>query len=427
MDGEDRGPGTGEPPASSRIAVLDGFRGYAILAVVLVHLLGASGVLVRAEGTGLGVAIWGLLGNALDTFFIISAFVLFLPVVRRGGDLGGAVNFWVARCVRLLPAFWVAIALTLLLAFALPPTADYVSPSFAEIAGHLTMLQMPIHFVDAGFRVGFAINGPVWLVSVVIAFYLLLPLIARPYFRHPLVGLGIAAAITIGWKLLLGHRPDLLEPLTNVPVAAIWLFGIDQFPSWVFSFGLGMTGAWAYVQATRRWPAATLARFSVFALLPVLIGIIATAYVRGGYALETTGYISQYARTFPFETMADSILHAALFGIVAVGPLWMQRPFANRTTARLADLSYGVYLFHFILITYAISLLSPPEGGSLGDLLLWIALILPASLLLAWLSRRYVEMPALNRVRPWLTRRKEERAGPTSAPLDTEQPLSSSP
>ena len=54
-----------------RLPVLDGVRGYAILGVVAMHLLGAAGF-AQQRGTTADIVIWGLLGNVIDAFFIIS-------------------------------------------------------------------------------------------------------------------------------------------------------------------------------------------------------------------------------------------------------------------------------------------------------------------------------------------------------------------
>ncbi len=74
-----------------RVPVLDGFRGYAILGVVSLHLLLLSKV--ATPGTHVSLITWGVLGNIVDTFFIISGFVIFLPVVFRDGRLGSIRDF----------------------------------------------------------------------------------------------------------------------------------------------------------------------------------------------------------------------------------------------------------------------------------------------------------------------------------------------
>jgi peptidoglycan/LPS O-acetylase OafA/YrhL len=137
-----------EPPVRTvsgtpRLPALDGFRAYAIMGIVAVHLLGASGVIKEANGTTLGVILWSTFGNTLDAFFIISGFVLFLPTVVRGGEFGSKVSFWIGRGVRLLPAYWLVIAVCLLLLAVAPPIAGYPFPPLWSIATHLTVMQLP--------------------------------------------------------------------------------------------------------------------------------------------------------------------------------------------------------------------------------------------------------------------------------------------
>ena len=121
-----------EPTAASRSDAhayrrSTGFVLTRILGVVAVHLLGASGVLAATAGTGTAVAIWAVLGNSIDIFFIISGFVLFLPTVRRNGEFGSKARFWIGRAVRLFPAYWLVLAIMVaLLAVgpAMPGTGD---------------------------------------------------------------------------------------------------------------------------------------------------------------------------------------------------------------------------------------------------------------------------------------------------------------
>ena len=72
--------------------------------------------------------VWGTVGNVIDVFFIISAFLLFLPVIARGGEIGSIRSFYVRRAARIYPAYWLSLAVLLvLMAIELPPLA--VSPT----------------------------------------------------------------------------------------------------------------------------------------------------------------------------------------------------------------------------------------------------------------------------------------------------------
>ena len=182
-----------------RVRPVNGFRVFALFGVVIIHLIGVSGFFAAHPGSNASVAIWSVFGNSLDIFFIISGFVLFLPVIRRGGELGDKWAFWVGRGARLLPAFWLVLAIMVLLVAIKPPGPDYRFPTVLELAAHVPVMQLPVQLLDSGFRIGFGINGPLWMLSIVVSFYALLPFIARAWYRHPLIGLAI------------GHHPPLVR------------------------------------------------------------------------------------------------------------------------------------------------------------------------------------------------------------------------
>ena len=97
---------------SMRLPVLDGFRAFAILGVVVLHVLILSGAL-GAGGDAFSVVALDVLGNVIDVFFIITGFVLFLPVVLRERALRDLSSYAIGRAARLLPAFWLSLAVAL--------------------------------------------------------------------------------------------------------------------------------------------------------------------------------------------------------------------------------------------------------------------------------------------------------------------------
>jgi peptidoglycan/LPS O-acetylase OafA/YrhL len=395
-----------------RLPALDGLRAYAIMGIVAAHLLGASGVLGEANGTTFGMVLWSIFGNTLDAFCIISGFGLFLPTVARGGEVGSKVSFWIGRGVRLLPAYWLVIAVCLLLLAVAPPIAGYPFPPLWSIATHLTVMQLPARLFPPDVTPGFGIDGAVWMISIVVIFYLVLPFVARSYARHPLIGLAVAAAITVAWKQTIARAPEVFEALSSGSGSATdlvaRLIAVDQFPGWAFSFGLGMTGAWAYHWATHRFSTARLVRTASQAAVPALLLYVSAAYLFGRTTLTYDGRVSPLSRSHTLETMFSSASRAVLMAVILLGPVWMRRPFVNRATAKLAELSYGVYLIHILLVVYAVSLFHLPENGSLGAVAIWCLVIVPPSLLYAALSRRWVELP----VQRWV---RAHRAAPPPA------------
>jgi peptidoglycan/LPS O-acetylase OafA/YrhL len=384
--------------AHDRVAVVDGFRALALFAVVAVHLSLASGVIARYAGTNEGLAYWMVFGNSIDLFFIISGFVLFFPVVKRGGVFGSRLRFWVRRGARLLPAYWLVLALCLVLLAVAPPAPGPGFPSPWSIAGHITAVHQPaLLFAHADFAQGFGLVGAVWMISVVVAFYVVLPFVAGPFYRRPMTGLLVAAALTLGWKEMVMRSPQFWIDLSGgFPYAPG--IAIEQAPGWAFSFALGMAGARLYIWSRERWTREQLARTALLAAPAVLALYLYGAYLHARTSLDVPGAIGTTARSDALPTMIGNVSRAAVIGLVMIGPLWMQRPFANRPMRRLAELSYGVYLIHMLFITYLATVAGMPQSGSLADLLLWTILVVPASLVWAYMSRRFVEIPARRRI-----------------------------
>jgi peptidoglycan/LPS O-acetylase OafA/YrhL len=409
-----------------RVPVLDGFRGYAILGVVSLHLLLLSKVV--QPGTHISLVAWGLLGNVLDVFFIISGFVIFLPVVRRAGNLGSIRDFAIGRAARLVPAYWLSLAVVLLLLAVVPGQAELrFIHRLPEIVADMAALQMPIRLFDGTFQVGLGINGALWMISVVVGFYVVFPFIARSYYRHPLIALAIAAGITLGWKLAVLHLPGVFGWLDHSD-EAVWisqLIATDELPGWAFSFALGMTGAWAYFRLDQGGSRDRLQRPALAAAAVSFVACAVCAYLYGRHASDApTGIIGgSTARETPVLTMAFSTARAALMASIVLAPVWLQRPFDNAPSRKLAELSYGIYLIHLVVCWYVgLVWLDLPRDGSVRAALLWFGLVIPISIAYAFLSRRYVELPVRRRVLSSRQGRRPDDAPNRVAPLPANNP-----
>ena len=408
-----------------RVRPVNGFRVFALFGVVIIHLVGVSGFFAAHPGSNASVAIWSIFGNSLDIFFIISGFVLFLPVIRRGGELGDKWAFWVGRGARLLPAFWLVLAIMVLLVAIKPPGPDYRFPTVLELAAHVPVMQLPVQLLDSGFRIGFGINGPLWMLSIVVTFYALLPFIARAWYRHPLIGLAIAAAIEIAWKQAVVRIPGVFEAISNGTPAFVHDIAVDEFPGWAFTFAIGMTGAWAYTRARERFSPAELSRGALIAAPFVVVLYALVAWQYGRYALSDVGNIGPAARGETLQSIAHTTLRAAVMGVIILGPLWLQRPFANRFTDKLSDYSYGVYLIHMVIVTWAIAYSGLPRDGTVGAVAIWFAVIVPPSLLYAAITRRWFEIPARGWIEARLLRPRAPAAPAVPAEATAEAPARS--
>ena len=385
------------------IPAFDGYRAYAILCVALFHVFQVSGVFGAAGNNAVGVLAWGFLPRCLDALFIISGFVIYLPTAARDGEFGSVRSFAIRRVARLVPAYYVALLVSLLLLVTVESSGDL--PGLGSIGAHLTMLQTPALLVADNFHLGFGVIPPVWTLSVEAGLYFLVPLIAAYYFRHPFYGLALAAAIVLGWSVL-AHHVDYVASLFGASLHSdaenrIALFYANQFPSWALAFASGMTGAWLYVRLRDRYPPAQLARRALWVTAFALPVFGAFVYLAGDGAVhDQNPFLGLYARQSDLIAIGYPLSQATLMVSIVLAPVWLQRLFVASPSRWLGDISYTIYLIHFAVIWFALRELSLPSDGGLGAVLAWSLLVYPVSIAYAYLSARLLERP----IRRWAQR-----------------------
>ncbi|MEU9714015.1 acyltransferase [Streptomyces sp. NPDC047976] len=155
-----RGPG-GEP---QRLAVLDGIRVLAALAVLFYHYVVLASAWGRSTTDVFPVArrfaVYGWLG--VEVFFLVSGFVICMSAWGRSvGD------FAVSRVARLFPAYWTAVVLTSLVLYAWPEVRSIAR--FTDVVVNLSMLQggLGVPHIDDAY----------WTLFVELKFYALFALV----------------------------------------------------------------------------------------------------------------------------------------------------------------------------------------------------------------------------------------------------------
>ena len=387
------------------VGVLDGFRGIAVMAIVLLHLLSTEGTReLLPDGILMDMGI-GLLPRMIDVLFIVSGFVLFMPTVARRGQFGDVVSYAVRRAARILPTYYLVLAIVLLLAVAVPALRV---PSFSayEIGAHLTVMQSPARLFDQGFPVGLEMDGALWTISALVCFYIVLPLVAKPYFRHPFAGLAIAGAITVVWRELVDQE--------------LALFGFGgatlQLPYWAWHLGLGMTAAWLYYKWLEPGLRERMRRWAPRAQLIALAGIVVVLYLRPApFEGDLLAGIYAASRSLPVSIAFPALLTLFMLATAEAPRRW--RLGLDGTPARrLGEASYGIYMIHIpiLLVVIRLHLLPPPRWGL--RFLAEVALVVPASLLFGWLAFRYLETPIRERARAWSRGREADSRPPRLRP-----------
>ena len=326
----------------------------------------------------------------VDCFFVISGFVLLLPVVRRGCVFGDVGSYAIRRAARLLPAYYVCVAVLVL---ALPLLTGAQSP-LTSVAGlgltatHLFALQHVVpgwlgRAIGVGTGTGFGVNGALWSLTVEVGFYVVLPLVAGAFCRRPLAGFVTALACTFAWRAV-GFHVGPLGTLVGADAVTdpIRPRLVQQLPGYAAHFAFGMTAAWLFMRAA---PSPTSALVLQASALPALLG----ALVLAGASAGPAWYVRYLQDVVPALAFAGLLLGTAL------APRWAQAPWTNPVSHWLGDVSYGVYLWHMIVIQAVVRGLGVASDHRGATFALLLTLVVPATLVAGAVSRRFVEEPAI--------------------------------
>lgn len=373
------------------LAIFDGYRGLAVLAVVFSHLTFS---VAWEPGNDFLLALRYSSFLTPEFLFVVSGFLLFLPIAARGG-LASKRAFAVRRAGRILPVY--LVSLVAVLAYVQIQSHPPLPMSDLEaFALHLVFLQHEFGVT------GFGLIEVYWTLSIIAIFYVLLPLVANRYLRHPVAGLAVAVVLVATWRLALHDR------------VGYHLF--IQFPVFAADFAVGMTASWLYVRSSQGEVAQRLTRFAIPLSLAALAAVVALMYAIG--RLRVNGDIFFFYGEPLALALAVPFMFAALMFATSFLPAWAQWPLSNRVARWVGMVSFGLLLFHGLLLRLVVGFSGIDRDETFATFALVAALVVPLSLLVAWLSFTLVEDPIRNRARQLAARvsaRTERRTTPESA------------
>jgi peptidoglycan/LPS O-acetylase OafA/YrhL len=187
---------------------LDGIRGIASLYVVFVHVEPSIGEQLPA--------FWSLFEKTLRygafsvvIFIVLSGYVLMLPVVRsqKGHLSGSLIDYIKRRSRRILPPYYAALFLSLLLALAIFMLEKFTDFQWNKVAGegpfspHFSLIDVVSHlllFHNLSSSTYLTINPPMWSVATEWQLYFLFPLLLLPIWRRFGLFSVVIAAFAIG-------------------------------------------------------------------------------------------------------------------------------------------------------------------------------------------------------------------------------------
>lgn len=329
--------------------------------------------------------------EAVDVFIVLSGFCLMLPVVRGRGILeGGVRHFFEKRARRILPPYYLAFGLCLILCrflighktgtlwdTCLPVTAG-------GIAAHLLLMQ------DLFRRTIWQADGPLWSISVEWRIYLVFPLLVLAWRRW---GGAAATAAAVLFSLL------LVRLLVGTPLDITKTDGCCVSPQYLGLFAMGMFGAGVAFSPEPffvRCRALPWGGISAGLLLPTLAVLT--------IPLPGHGPVPFYRSDYLVGLWAMSLM---IVPVLSPQGRW-NRLLSSRPLVFIGSFAFSLYLLHQPLLQLfwlwalrPLGLLAPPQVFA-GEVLAGLPIILALCYLFFLVCER-----------PFLSRRSVRRKTPS--------------
>jgi peptidoglycan/LPS O-acetylase OafA/YrhL len=349
----------------ARVHWLDGVRGAAAMFVVLHHIWLTSWPSFP-RNTGPWWLGWLLYGHmAVAIFIVVSGFSLALAPMRSGGRLAGGVRrFLRRRAWRILPAYWAALILSLLVTAVLLHPELGAGEIGRTLAVHGLLLQDVVGSQTP--------NGAFWSIAIEWQIYFVFPLILLLGRRtSPVIAVLITAVAVVMAHTVAGVG-GLLDKINGFTPQFLALFALGALAVWL--------GGGDRAQTLRR-PVAALALASL-----------------GSFAALAATQGSEWvvARFFWMDLLFGLGTASLLALIHAGGAVPVRRVLASRPALWLGLFSYSIYLIHDPIISVLDKyVFGPMDLSPLATFGMSLALGLPVILALCYGFHLLFEAPFL--------------------------------
>ena len=399
-------PDTQPKRDKQRINGADGFRAIACLLVLLHHAIQrmnadfaprwVKAIFFIGWRGEVGVSIFFVLSGCLLSFPFWNAFV-------NDHKMPNLKDYFSRRAARIVPGAWLALGVT-----------TYIGVVHLHYPMNWTRFLAGVFFIFSFHYKTFfpsEFNGPLWTIGLEVWCYIVMPLII-------LLSCRFTTKIKFVWAWLLAWLVflQILQPV----IIHNFMTGIDS-KGWMY----GMTGGaklwmpyWNFATFLSQYLCGVAAAFLIVVarkkviLSPIKWDIIGALSLITAFVLVCTREVPGVPDTLtkqPYNAPIFSLLIGVGIASVALGGrLW--KSFDNRLFVYIAKISFGLYLWHWFLITIIqADIATDFTVNGLPDLFRWLGLV-TFTYVIAWgiavLSWRFIESPVLEYNQRRIARRK---------------------
>ena len=316
---------------------------------------------------------WFIYGRfAVVVFIVLSGFSLALSPARNGWRLDGTSRFARRRALRILPAYYAALAFSLAVAWLVVPQPGHGVPDGTSVLANGLLVQniVPAHSPNAAF----------WSMAVEAQLYLLFPLLLLMVRRRGAIVMVAVVTLVVAAVGVVGPH-----------VAHLDTFVIQSPPDLAALFAVGIVGAGIVSAgpARRSWPWPWI---SLAAAVPVL----ATIWWQGSvWTLDHLYWV---------DLALGPAIACLLAGLATGRPAPLLRALHTRPMRSLGSCSYSLYLIHAPIVAIVCErIVAGRVRPGVPAFLVSLALVLPLTIAFARLFAAVFEIPFQRRRAPAAT------------------------
>ena len=374
-----------------RLAYLDGIRGLAAIYVVLVHSWDPNLALQPAL-LWLPVTKFLKYGIfAVVIFIVLSGYCLMLPVVRQGKGYfsGGLVGFFKRRIRRILPTYYAALLLCMLVGISilwlkrfgafgwsdasLETLSGLFSPYFSlnDLLVYLLLMQnFGVHSSK--------IDGPTWTIAVEWQIYFVFAILLIPIWRRlgllPMVAIAILLGLTL--KYIMGAEVALH--------ACPWFVGLFALGMAAADIGFSHKPFWQRLNNSLPW--------GVLAMIFAFLGFLSEG-LRFGLLPGLEEWIVHYCVALG---TACFLIYCTNFVINGKPLPPVLKLLESRWLVALGTFSYSLYITHAPVVWLVHQLLLSRQLSPTMMAVKWFLIAVPSAVLVAYLFHIVFERPFMS-------------------------------